>query len=148
MHKIGFHVKYSDGLRYYSNRPSKEVTDFPIGEAANQCRVYELLQEICPTGLLSTTQTPEVVETHSPLWNQSIWDAILPEAQQMYIYTLKDCIESLADYDFFLKGVEIYLQSNGTLKMVNFAQVHHRREDASILDLSKTMPPSILSKFW
>jgi hypothetical protein len=121
-------------------------------EKANHVRISEILETVKPSGILRAPKVilgineyiTEVVDRRSPLWYQHVWESITPDVQKLYIDILKNSIHTLAQENFFLRGVEVYLQMDGTLRMINFSKVHHTKSDVTILDLSKMLPLSIL----
>jgi hypothetical protein len=125
-------------------------------EKANHARISEILESLTPHGLITAPKVilgideyiTEVTDRRSPLWYQYIWDSIIPEAQEVYISILRKAITELAKQDFYLRGVQVYLQTDGTLKMTSFSKIHHSKEKTTLLDLSNVLPPSILANYW
>jgi hypothetical protein len=124
-------------------------------EKANHARISEILSSVSPTGLLATPKVvlgvddyiTEITDQRSPLWYQYIWDCIPPETQEVYSDLLTRAIRELAKHYIFLSGVQVYLQTDGTLRMLWFGEVHHDSEKACVNDLSTVLPPSLLAKY-
>lgn len=125
-------------------------------EKANHVRISEILESVSPCGIITAPKVivgikeyiTEVTDRRSPLWYQYIWDSIIPEAQEVYLDLLRKAITELAKHDFYLRGVQVYLQTDGTLKMTSFSKVHYSKEKTTLLDLSNVLPPSVLANYW
>jgi hypothetical protein len=121
---------------------------------ANHARIHEIMTYMFPTGILRlpkllqvNTYSIEAFDQKKPLWDEDVWSSLSEEARGNYIKLLKECLIILAKYDFFLKGVEVYLQTDGSLILTNLARVHHMRPKGGlVLESAKILPASVISR--
>jgi hypothetical protein len=114
-------------------------------QEANYARINEVLSYVFPTGVLRVTTDP--IDQTRPLWEEDIWSSLSEELRGSYIRTLRECLIILAKYDFFLMGVEVYLQPDGALILSNLSKVHHQRpRDGLRVESAKILPASVISK--
>jgi len=121
---------------------------------ANHARIHEVMTYMFPTGILrlpkllqANTYSIEAFDQKKPLWDEDIWLSLSEEAKGRYIKLLKECLIILAKYDFFLKGVEVYLQPDGSLILTNLARVHHMRPQGGLaLESASILPVSVISR--
>jgi hypothetical protein len=114
-------------------------------QEANFVRISEILSYVFPSGILRVSTDP--IDQTRPLWEEDVWTSLSEEVKGNYIRILRDCLIILAAYDFFLLGVEVYIQPDGTLILSNFAKVHHwRPRDGLRVESAKILPASVISK--
>ena len=114
-------------------------------QEANFVRIHDILAYVFPTGILRLSTDP--IDQTQPLWEEDVWASLSEEKKGNYIRILRECLIILAKYDFFLLGVEVYLQPDGTLILSNLARVHHRPpQDGLRVESAKILPASVISK--
>uniref|UniRef100_A0A6C0AMD0 Uncharacterized protein n=1 Tax=viral metagenome TaxID=1070528 RepID=A0A6C0AMD0_9ZZZZ len=120
---------------------------------ANHVRISEILEFVHPNRYLrlpkihlSEEYIVEEFDRSRPLWHEDIWSALSTEAKANYIKAIKECIIILAKYDFFLRGVEVYIQSDGSLILSNLARVHHTHQEYLSVESATILPSFIISK--
>ena len=89
----------------------------------------------------------ERVDVSKPLWEPEVWDKLSPETQTSHIEGLAHALNVLATYGYHMRDVEVYVQSDGSLLMLDFGQaykmvghVERRLETAAML------PPSAVRR--
>ena len=121
---------------------------------ANHARIDEVLTCVFPSRALrlprlieADAYSIETFDQERPLWDEDIWSSLSEEAKGNYIKLLRECLLILAKYDFFLRGVEVYLQPDGSLIMTNLSKVHHiRPRDGLSLESTTILPISVISR--
>lgn len=130
------------------------LTEYSPSEKANHVRIGELLSEICGnTGIL---RVPKVVlgvseykveefDKSRPLSEESTWSHLDPFSVDVYMKLLTDCIKTLGEYDIVLKGVDLYVQPDGSLILINFSQISSnvRGDYFTLLSVSFNIPASV-----
>jgi len=102
-------------------------------EKANHVRISELVSSMFPRSYLRTSNANlhtdhyiiEEFDRSRPLWKDEVWSSIQPEYKELYIDILKKCIVGLAKYEYFLRDVEVYMQSDSSLVISNFSKTYH-----------------------
>jgi hypothetical protein len=128
------------------------LKEYSPSEKANHVRIGELLSEI--PGNCEILRVPKVtlgiseykVESFDkslPLSEISTWSKMDPFSAEIYVRLLSDCIKTLGEYDIALKGVDLYLQPDGSLIMINFSQVSYTKPNDSLLSISFNIPASV-----
>ena len=128
------------------------LKEYSPSEKANHVRIGELLSEIPGRGeILKVPKVTrgiseyevEAFDKNLPLSEVSTWSKMDPFSAEIYIKLLSDCIKTLGEYDIALKGVDLYLQPDGSLMMINFSQVSYRKPSEMLLSISFNIPASV-----
>jgi hypothetical protein len=129
------------------------LKEYCPSEKANHVRIGELIHEV--SGNLEILRVPKVTlgiseyemesfDMSLPLSEESTWSELDPFSSQIYMRLLTDCIKTLGEYDIALKGVDLYLQPDGSLIMINFSQISYTRDTDSLLSVSFNIPASVV----
>ena len=132
---------------YKVDNPSEKVIHARIGK---------LLLELYPSGILMVPAllqghddyVMQRISTEKPLWNETLWSKIPSNIKHIYTQVIKTSVAYLAEQGFFLRGVKVYLQSNETLMMIDFGEVHHIPNLPLSLESSTILPASVTSINW
>ena len=128
------------------------LTEYSPSEKANHVRIGELLSEI--SGNAGILRVPKVIlgvseykveefDRSRPLSEESTWAQLDPFSVDLYMKLLESSIKTLGDYDIVLKGVDLYVQPDGSLIMINFSQVTYTRDTDTLLSISFNIPASV-----
>ena len=129
------------------------LKEYCPSEKANHVRIGELIHEV--SGNLEILRVPKVTlgiseyemegfDMSMPLSEESTWYQLDPFSTQIYMKLLSDCIKTLGEYDIALKGVDLYLQPDGSLMMINFSQVSYTKPSEMLLSISFNIPASVV----
>lgn len=119
---------------------------------ANHFRIDEILQSIFPTGNIRLPKiylekegySLEEFDKSRPLWREDVWLTLSKSQQDFYISILSTCHRMMAKYDYYLKDIEIYVQSDNFLIMSNISKIHHTPNNLKI-DSANILPLSVIS---
>ena len=121
-------------------------------ERANHTRISLIISDRFPGGavklptlnLKQEDYTIEKFDSSRPLWKEKVWNNLSEERKVAYINAIRDAILTLAKYEFFLRDVEIYLQSDGTLMLSNFTGVHYNSNGPLKVESATMVPVSVV----
>jgi hypothetical protein len=128
------------------------LKEYIASEKADHIRIGELLSQI--PGNFEILRVPKVTlgiseyevedfDKSQPLSEVSTWSQMDPFSVEIYMKILSDCIKTLAEYDIGLKGVDLYLQPDGSLIMINFSQISYTKPNDTLLSISFNVPASV-----
>jgi hypothetical protein len=128
------------------------LKEYIASEKADHIRIGELLSQI--PGNFEILRVPKVTlgiseyevedfDKSQPLSEVSTWSQMDPFSVEIYVKILSDCIKTLAEYDIGLKGVDLYLQPDGSLIMINFSQISYTKPNDTLLSISFNVPASV-----
>ena len=128
------------------------LKEYIASEKADHVRIGELLSQI--PGNFEILRVPKVVlgiseyevedfDKSKPLSEVTTWSQMDPFSVEIYVKILSDCIKTLAEYDIGLKGVDLYLQPDGSLIMINFSQISYTKPNYTLLSVSFNIPASV-----
>ena len=128
------------------------LKEYIASEKADHVRIGELLSQI--PGNFEILRVPKVTlgiseyevedfDKSQPLSEVSTWSQMDPFSVEIYVKILSDCIKTLAEYDIGLKGVDLYLQPDGSLIMINFSQISYTKPNDTLLSISFNVPASV-----
>jgi hypothetical protein len=141
---------------YFSLEPDRmnlmHLKEYISSEKANHVRIGELLSQI--PGNVEILRVPKVTlgiseyeveefDKSQPLSEVSTWSQMDPFSAEIYVRLLSDCIKTLGRYDIGLKGVDLYLQPDGSLMMINFSQISYTKPKNTLLSVSFNIPASV-----
>jgi len=121
----------------------------------NHVRISELLSFMYPNGYITLPRIDLSKERYSieefdrsrPLWNEDVWSSLSNGEKKIHLSMVKEFICSMTKYDYYLRDVEMYLQTNGNLIMSNLSRVHHEKSGNGLTIESATiLPTSVISK--
>jgi hypothetical protein len=121
-------------------------------ERANHSRIALIISDKFPKGtvklprlnLKTENYHTESFDTSRPLWKEQVWAILNPESRALYTMVLRETILTLAKYEFFLRDVEVYIQSDGTLVLSNFSVVHYNSPNKLKLESATMVPVSVV----
>jgi hypothetical protein len=121
-------------------------------DKANHSRIALIIYDKFPGGtvklptlnLKKEAYRTEPFDSSRPLWKEWVWTSLDQDSRTLYIMLLRETILSLAKYEFFLRDVEVYLQSDGTLMLSNFSVVHHNAPNKLKLESATMVPVSVV----
>lgn len=89
----------------------------------------------------------ERVDVSKPLWEPDVWDKLSPQTQTFHIETLAHSLNVLASYSYHMRDVEVYLQSDGSLMMLDFSQAYKMiGHSERTLETAAMVPPSVVKR--
>jgi hypothetical protein len=128
------------------------LKEYSSSEKANHVRIGELIQHVY--GNFDILRVPKVTlgiseyeiegfDKSQPLSEEYTWSQLDPYSSHIYMKLLSGCIKTLGEYDIALKGVDLYLQPDGSLMMINFSQVSSTKSNDTLLSVSFNIPASV-----
>jgi len=128
------------------------LKEYCPSEKADHVRIGELLDKV--PGNLNILKVPKVTlgiskyeiesfDMSMPLSEESVWSQMDPFSAEIYLSLLSDCIKTLGEYDIALKGVDLYLQPDGSLILINFSQISYTIDTRSLLSTCFNIPSSV-----
>jgi hypothetical protein len=128
------------------------LKEYSASEKANHVRIGELLSEI--PGNAGILRVPKIVlgvseymveefDKSRPLSEESTWSQLDPFSVDVYMKLLVSSIKTFIFYEIALKGVDLYVQPDGSLIMINFSQVTYTRDADTLLSISFNIPASV-----
>jgi hypothetical protein len=128
------------------------LKEYSASEKADHVRIGELLSEI--PGNAGILRVPKIVlgvseymveefDKSRPLSEESTWSQLDPFSVDVYMKLLESSIKTLEVYEIALKGVDLYVQPDGSLIMINFSQVTYTRDTDTLLSISFNIPASV-----
>lgn len=141
---------YASELAGYVRKEYRDPASFSA-EKPNHARLIHLLRDSCadlpirvPQLLPSKEYEMERVDTSQPLWQQFTWGKLTEEEKASYIETVMSCFQRLANYEFFMRNVELYVQPDKSLVMLDFGDIHCGPPSGHLLQSHRIFPPSVM----
>lgn len=125
-------------------------------DKANHSRIALIISDKFPGGtvklptlnLKTEKYNTESFDTSRPLWKQRVWDSLDSDSRALYTMVIRETILTLAKYEFFLRDVEVYIQSDGTLILSNFSMVHCNSTGPLKLESATMLPVSVVAELF